>query len=219
MRSLYYRLVRWNIWLFARSFYVFVHYFRRVLKNVDNEQVRKLTNIKGDSRPSFWRTRGKRKICLHDGQKTRLRLFTIDNSFLKTPLKSELNISFWVAPAGNNGTSEKVALFLSIECSKRNSCSIFQSHRSFHSHAGLRGTFSVTGTDVYKRWWRSALRLTSWIGWLPTFVLPLEDATGPKRGLLSFIRGGSKISPNSLPINTPILTKKVPLSYTFYTIN
>ena len=52
-------------------------------------------------------------------QKTRLRLFTIDNSFLKTPLKSELNISFWVAPAGNNGTSEKVALFLSIECSKR----------------------------------------------------------------------------------------------------
>ena len=152
-------------------------------------------------------------------QKTRLRLFTIDNSFLKTPLKSELNISFWVAPAGNNGTSEKVALFLSIECSKRNSCSIFQSHRSFHSHAGLRGTFSVTGTDVYKRWWRSALRLTSWIGWLPTFVLPLEDATGPKRGLLSFIRGGSKISPNSLPINTPILTKKVPLSYTFYTIN
>ena len=41
VRSLYYRLVRWNVWVFRRFFSVFVHYFRRVLKNVDNEQVRK----------------------------------------------------------------------------------------------------------------------------------------------------------------------------------
>ena len=52
--------------MFGRSFYVFVHYFRRVLKNVDNEQVRKPANIIGDSRPSFGGTRGKRKICLHE---------------------------------------------------------------------------------------------------------------------------------------------------------
>ena len=41
VRSLYYRLVRWIVWVFRRSFAVFVQYFRRVLKNVDNEQVRK----------------------------------------------------------------------------------------------------------------------------------------------------------------------------------
>lgn len=41
------------------------------------------------------------------GRKTRLRLFTIDNSFLKTPLKNEWNMPFWVASAGNNGTSAK----------------------------------------------------------------------------------------------------------------
>ena len=33
VRSLYYRLVRWNVWVFRRSFSVFVQYFRRVLKN------------------------------------------------------------------------------------------------------------------------------------------------------------------------------------------
>ena len=43
-----------------------------------------------------------------------MRLFTIDNSFLNTPLKSELNMPFWVAPTGNNGTSEKVALFFYV---------------------------------------------------------------------------------------------------------
>ena len=41
VRSLYYRLVRWNVWVFRRSFSVFVQYIRRVLKNVDNGQVRK----------------------------------------------------------------------------------------------------------------------------------------------------------------------------------
>ena len=41
VRSLYYRLVRWIVWVFRRSFAVFVQYFRRVLKNVDNEQIRK----------------------------------------------------------------------------------------------------------------------------------------------------------------------------------
>ena len=84
------------------------------------------------------------------GQKTRLRLSTIDNSFLKTPLKSEWSMPFWVAPAGNNGTSEKIAQFFSIECSKLKFVFNFSKPSSFHSQAGLRGTFSVTGTDLYK---------------------------------------------------------------------
>ena len=33
--------MRWNVWVFPRSFSVLVQYFRRVLKNLDNEQVRK----------------------------------------------------------------------------------------------------------------------------------------------------------------------------------
>ena len=67
--------------------------------------------LKGESRSSFGRTRGKQGKFPFMGQKTRLRLLTIDNSFLRTPLKSEWNMPFWVAPAGNNGTSEKVGLF------------------------------------------------------------------------------------------------------------
>jgi len=39
----YYRPVRWNVSVYRRSFSVFVQYFRRVLKNVNNEQVRQPT--------------------------------------------------------------------------------------------------------------------------------------------------------------------------------
>ena len=116
-----------------------------ITKKLENRQT-----LKGDSRSSFGRTRGKKGKFPFMGQKTRLRLLTIYNSFVKTPLKSEWNMPFWVAPAGNNGTSEKVALFFSIECSKRKFVFNFSKPSSFHSQAGLRGTFSVTGTDLYK---------------------------------------------------------------------
>ena len=106
--------------------------------------------LKGDSRSSFGRTRGKQGKFPFMGQKTRLRLFPIDNIFLKAPLKSEWNMPFWVAPAGNDGTSENVALFFSIECSKRKFVFNFSKPSSFLSQADLRGIFSVTETDLYK---------------------------------------------------------------------
>ena len=77
MRSLYYQLVRWNVWVFRRSFFVFVQYFSRVLKNVDNEQVRKsaicdVFVCKQKSRSFFGRTRGKQGKFPFMGRKTRL---------------------------------------------------------------------------------------------------------------------------------------------------
>ena len=106
--------------MFRRFFSVFVQYFRQVLKmwitnKLENRQlVMCLQTFKGDSRSSSGRSRGKQGKFPFMGRKTRLRLFTIDNSFLKTPLKSEWKMPSWVAPAGNNVTSEKVALFFSI---------------------------------------------------------------------------------------------------------
>ena len=53
--------------MFRRSFSVFVQYFRRVLKNVDNKQVSK-PEICDVFACSFGRTRGKRKISLHGSE-------------------------------------------------------------------------------------------------------------------------------------------------------
>ena len=102
--------------MFQRSFSLFVQYFRRhfvmcLFANIERRynQGLPLGELEGN-KENFPSWVGKRDCgCLP----------LVDNSFLKTPLKSEWNMPFWVAPAGNNGTSEKVALFFSIECSKR----------------------------------------------------------------------------------------------------
>ena len=80
VRSLYYRLVRWNVWVwvFRRSFSVFVQYFNRVLKNVDNEQVRKPAICDVFVCKHWKETVGLPLGELEEnrGRKTRLRLFT-----------------------------------------------------------------------------------------------------------------------------------------------
>ena len=73
-----------------------------------------LQTLKEDSSSSFGRTRRKQGKFPFMGRKTKPELFTIDNSFLKTPLKSGWDMPFWVVQAWNNGTSERVSLFLSM---------------------------------------------------------------------------------------------------------
>ena len=56
--------------------------------------------------------------------------------------------TFWIVPAeisGSNWTSEKVALFFRTEYAKGKSSKPF-----LVSVSGLRGFFSVKGTDLYK---------------------------------------------------------------------
>ena len=127
VRSLYYRPVRWNVWVFRRSFSVFVQYFRRVFKDVDNEQVRKPTicdvfvckhwkeivgirlgELEGN-RENFPSWAGKRECdCL-----------PLTIVFWKLLWKVSGTCLFGSLQLGTTGHLQKVALFFSIECSKR----------------------------------------------------------------------------------------------------